>query len=330
VIEIGIVLGWLNWENPTEISDSSRFWIGRAADNSLSVEEKKTIIQNLANSLGRLPNPLEQAEILVYCSTFGYQLGMFNEAESWIELAADLYEYSHDSHRFAIALWLLFIIQHGRGQFRKAYGFARRSRNIMIDQANERLMKKRIAEESWYRGRILDITFDLVSSPEDMFECLFEFQGSNLFFSAAEIKSRIASQMELKDFSKIDQEIQLLLGITLHSLVPGETGEALAFCGVVSWVLENKSDARNFFRSAMTQYLPGTFHYAVVQWMFGLALFTNPVNYAHAISVMEKSIHDFDQLREKAIHENKMDRREWFATYNSAMKRVLRTRVGSI
>lgn len=327
MIDIKLVFGWINWEYPSEITESSHFWTSRIADETISADERVLIIRDLAKSVAHFSNPLEQAEILVQCGVLGYQLGLTDEPAGWLDLAADLYQYNHDEHRFAVTLWLLFIVLRGTGLYRQAYDRARKARNLLTEIANERLLQKRIEFESWYRGRVLDITFDLVSSPEDMFECLFEFQGSSLSLPSSEIKSRIASQIQKKNFSQIDREMQLLLGMTLHSLDTNETGEALAFCGVVSWLLEDRSDATNFFRSAMTQYIPGSFRYAVVEWMYGLALFDNPHDTAHAITIMQKSMHEFDELRVKAVHENQMDKGDWFATYQSAMRRALRTSI---
>ncbi|MBE0698479.1 MAG: tetratricopeptide repeat protein [Anaerolineaceae bacterium] len=327
MIDIGSALQWVNWEYPSVISDSLRYWIGRIMDPILPPDERLATMSDLIKVAGGISNPLEQAEILIYCGGQGYVLGDMDNAANWLIKAADLYEYCQDHHRHATALWMLFIVQRSRGKYRQAFDMARRARKLFIDQADDRLQKKETATESWYRGRILDMTCELISSPEDMFECLFEFQGSNLSSSAAEIKNRIAIQVEKKDYQKTGAEMELLLGITIRSLCPQETAEALAFCGVVSWVLEDKKGAINFFRSAMSQYIPKSFEYAVLQWMLGLGLFTVPAEVYSAVNQMETSIQNFDQLRMKAIHENHLERRDWFATHHSAMKRVLRTMV---
>lgn len=329
VIEIELALAWINWQNPSEISDSRQYWIGRIRDSSVTEIERKETINDLANAAKGLSNPLEQAEILVFCGARGYLLGLVEEAEGWLQYAADIYEYCADHHRHATALWILFIIKRGQGKYKQSYDLARRSRRIFNEIADDCLLKKLIKEESWYRGRVLDMTCDLISSPEDMFECLFEFRGSDLSPSATEIKTRIAAQVEKRNFQRTGDEIQLLLGISLRSKNPLETAEALAFCGVISWVLEDKSGAIQFFRSAMTQYLPSSFEYAVIQWMLGLALFAFPADHYSAISNMESSIQAFDKLRQNAIRENKTYQSNWFAIHHSAMKRILRTQVES-
>jgi tetratricopeptide (TPR) repeat protein len=309
-------------------------------DPECPAAERRSWMMDLTDSIQNLSNPLERAEVLVYCGVIGYELGEIEQqsiwatrisetvaAEKWLDKAAEIYEYYDDRHREAAVQWLLYIVQRGRGRYRQAYNHARRSRRLSTNLLQERLVKKNTFGESWYRGRIEDMTVDLISSPEDMFECLFEFQASCLSLSAAEIKSRISVQVEKKEYEKSKEEMQLLLGITHRSPSPEEAAEALAFCGVINWVLENKRDAIDFLRSAMTQYIPSSFDYAVVQWMLGLALFTFPSDVPRAIQAMENSIQSFDRQRQKAIHENLMDRADWFVNHYNAMKRVLRTMV---
>jgi hypothetical protein len=326
-IDIAAALQWLNWEYPSEISDTTRYWIGRMMDPSLPTDECKAVMADLIKLAMRLPNPLEQAEILVYCGAQGYQVGEIEDAAGWLTNAAEIYEFCHDPHRRTTALWMLYIVQRGRGKYRQAFIIAKRARRLFNEQLADRVLKKNPMAESWYRGRIVDMTVELITSPEDMYECLFEFQGSNLTPSVAEIRDRISFQLEKRDFTKTNNELQLLLGITLRSPQSQETAEAMAFCGVVSWVREDKKSAVSFFRSAMSQYIPSSFEYAVLQWMLGLGLFAMTVEVFSAIQQMETSIQSFEQLRKKAIHENKLEHAEWFASYREAMKRVLRTMV---
>jgi len=91
--------------------------------------------------------------------------------------------------------------------------------------------------------------------------------------------------------------------------------------------LEDRPGAIQFFRSAMTQYVPHSFEYAVLQWMVGLALFARESDYDNAINHMEASIQAFDKLRQKSIHENRPEQANWFAIHHSAMKRILRKQV---
>jgi hypothetical protein len=327
VIDIGAAMQWLNWEFPSEVSDQTRYWIDRMMDPGLPADDRKSVIADLIKLAMRLPNPLEQAEILVYCGGLGYQLGEIEDAAKWLASASEIYEYCRDAHRHATALWMRYIVQRGQGKYRQAFDTARRARRLFNARLEDRVMKKDPMAESWYRGRIVDMTVELISSPEDMFECLFEFQGSNLSPSAADIRDRISVQVEKHEYQRTKDEMQRLLGITLRSPLPQETAESMAFCGVISWVLEDKKGAVNFFRSAMSQYIPASFEYAVLQWMLGLGLFGFPVEIFSAIQQMETSIQSFEKLRIEAIHENKMEHAQWFASYREAMKRVLRTMV---
>lgn len=312
-------------EKPSSFSPTDRYYIGRAQDAMLTDEEKKTILRDFFHSNIRLPDLQQKAEILAFCGMRAYELGMIDDSGYWLQSASDLFDICKDQHRYAVVLWMLFIWRRAKGQYRLAYDHARRGVRIFTDKQNECKRIKNKNKESWYQGRIVEMTSDLVSSPEDMFELLFEFQGTALSSSVSDIKNRISNRLERKEFSGINQEIDLLLGIANRSGRPEETAEAFAFIGVVNWVLENSIDAYHFFRSAMALYIPASFEYSIIQWMAGLVLFSRET--ARAIHMMEKSIQDFDVLRQEAIHQNKMDRRDWFAGYQMAMKRVLRKRV---
>ncbi len=332
MIDIDQALQWLNWESPSAIPASIQYWIGRISDSNVPVPERIETIGDLIKLVESLEIPFERAEILSHCGAQGYKLDLGEEAVDWLGKAADLYEFFRDPHRQATVLWILFLVQRSRSKYRQAFDLARRARRLFTDQANGRMLINRSAEESWYRGRILDMTCDLVSAPEDMFECLFEFNGSYLSPPASQIKNRIARDIEgvsQINFQKTKSDIKLLLGVTKRSVRPQETAEALAFCGVISWILDDQVGAVNFFRSAMTCLLPSSFEYAVLQWMLGLALFQFPEEYASAIVAMDASIEGFERLRLRAIHQNNNNQEDWFATHLSAMKRVLRTRVES-
>jgi hypothetical protein len=327
MIDILQGLTWLNREKTTEIPDTTRFWIERIADPGVSDDDRKDIIDNLVRSVGRARRASEQAEILVNCSAYGYELNLVDEAVIWLQLAASLYEHTHDTHRQAVTFWMLYIVQRAIGQYQRAFDQARKARRLFSDLASHHMVREQIADESWYRARILDMTCDLVSSPEDVFEWMFEFHGTRLCASSAQIKSKLVEYLERREFDRAVQTMQLLLGVSLRSSDPLETGEALAYCGVVNWVLENRTEAIQFFRSAMTLFIPASHEHALVRWMLSLALFATPAERFNAITNMETSIDHFDCLRQSATYQNHMNERDWYALHHIAMKRVLRTKI---
>ena len=327
MIEVELALAWINREKSSEISDPIWYQITMMGDSLIPQEERKQIIFDLTKLVKRFLNPLERAEVLVYCGARGYLLGMIDEAEVWLETAAEIYEKYEDLHRHSVTLWILFIVKLRQGKFKQAVDVARGSQRLFGEIADDRMKKQLGQEENWYRSRIQDMICDLLSSPETVFEYLYEFHGSNLAPSALDIKNTISFMVEKKNIRKIDDEMDLLLGISLRSLDPNEAAEALAYCGVVSWALENKSEAMLHFRSAMTQYLPISYEYAVVQWMLGLVQYWYPSDRFNAIANMEASIQTFEKCRLKAIHDNNMGLEKWYAIHHNAMKRILRTRL---
>jgi hypothetical protein len=249
---------------------------------------------------------------------------------NWLQLASNRYESTRDTHRQAVTCWMQYIVQRAIGQYQRAFDRGRRARRLFSELADESLAIKKHADESWYRNRIVEMTGDLVSSPEDAFELLFEFHGTLLSASSAQVKARLAEYLERRLFDKVSESMQLLLGTSFKMKDPLETGEVLAYCGVIHWVLENRTEATNYFRSAMTQFIPGSHEHALARWMLGLALFAASDKHDEAISHMETSIEHFDCLRQAAIHKNDVHQRDWYAIHHIAMKRVLRTKIGGV
>lgn len=328
MIDIGTAYSWIDADRPSSLSPTDSYYIGRSQDISLSDAEKRAILLSFYNANIRLPDLQEKAEIIAYCGMRGYELSMIDESGGWLQSAAELFEICADQHRLAVALWMAHIWRRAKGQYRNSYDLARRAVRIFEEREREHRRIKNKTKANWYQGKIQEMTADLVSSPEDVFELLFEFQGSALSPAALTIRKRLSNRVEGSNFDGISRDIELLLGISLCSTRPEETAEAFAFVGVIHWILENHGDAVKYLRSALTQYQPSSFQYPVVQWMAGLVLFSRDP--ARAISLMEKSVQEFDALRQEAIHQNQMDRHDWFARYYMAMKNVLRRRVDEL
>jgi len=330
MISILDALEWLNWGRKTELPDNTRFWINQLENLDLTNSEKKSIIESLIGSLGRIKKVAEMAEVLVYCAAYGYRLNMVEDALKWLDQTDNLYDYTGDYHRQAVTHWMRFTVKRALGRYESAFNHARRARRIFTEMAEQCRARAQASAESWYSGRIQDMTCDLISAPEDMFEWMYEFHGSFLSPSAAQLKDRLAEYLGKRSFEKTDESMQLLLGISLKSYDPKESGEALAYCGVIHWVLENQTEAIQFFHSAMTQFVPRTHEYALLSWMLGLALFGKSADRGRAITHMEDSIEAFEELRKASIYKNQIDRRDWYAIHHIVMKRVLRLKISSI
>jgi len=321
-------LAWLNQRRPSDIQEISRYWISQIEDPNLIDDEKKDIIRILASSIRNIVNPPEKAEILVHCGVYGYRLSMIDEAMTWLDQAEKLY--SMDIHREAVTNWIQAIVQRSAGKFQRAVILARRARREFWDLADQSLTRKQHEIDGWYRGRIIDMTCSLVDSPEVAMELLYEFHGTYLNPSSAQIKAKLTEYLENGDTEKVLDQMQLLLGITLKASLPEETGEALAYCGVIQGLFNNRTEAVQFYRSAMTQFTPGSHDHALVRWMLGLALFENPTERYEAIRQMETSIEHIDCLRKAEIHKNHRTEAKLYEVYHSAMRRVLRTTISGV
>lgn len=318
-------LTWLNQWGESKIESMSRFWINQIEDPNQVEGEKKDTIRVLAGSIRNIVNPLEKAEILVHCGVHGYRLSMMDEAINWLDQAEKLYIY--DTHRQAVTYWIQYLVHRKSGKYQRAVTLAWRARRQFWELADQSLIRKQYEIEGWYRGRIIDMTCDLIDSPEVVFELLFEYHGTYLITSSAQIKAKISEFLENGATEEVLDKMQLLLGVSLKASQPEETGEALAFCGVIHWLFDNRTEALQFLRSALTQFIPGSHEYAYICWMIGLAMFDHPGERHEAIQQMENSIVYIDSLRKAQIQKNHPGEANLFEVYQSAMRRVLRTMI---
>lgn len=320
-------LNWLNQQSPSEIQQMSRFWINHIQESDLTEEEKKDIILSLASSIRTIGDTHEKAEILANCGAYGFQLGVHQDSLIWLDQAEKLY--IDDIHRQAVTNWMQYIVHRADRRFQRAVNQAQRALRLFSDLADQSVTRKQHELEGWYRGRLIDMTCDLIDAPEVVFELLFVIPGTFFNPSSAQIKAKLVEALEKGDTEKVFDDMQLLMGVSSKTSLPEETGEALGFCGVIHWVLDNQVEATQFFRSAMTQFNPGSHPYVMLRWMLGLALFSRTPEHYEAISQMESSINEIDSLRKKAVQKNQNDEANQYAAYQLAMRRVLRNQINN-
>ncbi len=320
-------INWLNHQSRTDIEQMSRFWIEHIQDPDLTEEEKKEIIRSLAGSIRNIAKTHEKAEILANCGAYGYQLGMDQDALTWLDQAEKLY--IEDVHRQGVTNWMQFIVHRSAGRLQPAVEKARRAIRLFFDLANQSLARKQHEIESWYRGRLIDMTCDLIDTPEVAFELLFFVPDTFLKPSSAQIKARIVESLVKGDTEKALDEMQLLLGISAKASKPEETGEALGFCGTIHWRLNDHPEAIRFFRAAMTQFIPGSHAHVLLRWMLGLALFERAKERYEAIQLMEACLGDIDRLRQKAVQNNQENDAGLYEVYHLAMRRVLGLKISN-
>ena len=326
-MSVDLALSWLNRENLSCLSNSSRFWIDHFHNADLEDEERLETINSLVQTVPGIQDPLEQAEVLTYCAVFLYRMRRVDEAVQRLKRANDIYQYVGDGHRQAVTCWMLYRTMRAQGSYARAFDQGKRARALMQVKAGQYALQQLANTESWYRARIIEFTVELVSTPEDMFEWLFEFHASRMSPAAAQVRARLRDFIERRLFPQAEQEMRVLIDMTRAGCSVEETGEAQACCGIAEWVMEHQMNALYFFRAALSQYIPGGHEYAVLTWILGLGQNTFPNLRAKSFGSMQSAVDQFDALRVQAIRLNDPTRRDWYALHHVAMERVLRQRI---
>lgn len=323
-MSLDLALSWLNWENFSCLSNASRFWVEHFQNDDLDDLERQETITALLQTVPAIADPLEQAEVMTYCAVFLHRLHQEQEAIQTLKRANDVYQYVSDLHRQAVTSWMLYYSLREQGSFPRAFEQGKRARTLMQVKADQYALQRMAQIESWYRARVIDFTVRLVSSPEDMFEWLFEFHGSRLNPAAAQVRERLRDFVDRRMFPQAEQEIQVLQDITRGGCAVEETGEALACCGIAQWEMGNHMNGLYFFRAALSQYIPESHEYAVLTWILGLGQLTFPNLRARAYNTLLSALDMFERLQIRATRQNQAAQRDWYALHHVAMKRILR------
>lgn len=328
MVDVDQALDWLDDESGTRLTPATQTRINNFYAPGLTQTQRRNTILALLRTVAGLPDPFEQAEVFTHCGVFFYRLMQMTDAIRWLQQANEYYQYLGDAHRQACTSWMLYRVMRSSGQYPRAFDRGRRARVLFKDKAFTYHQMQHAGRETWYQGREVDLTVDLISTPEDSFEWLFEFHGTRMSPSAMQVKDRAQEHIERRLFDDANRDLQTLLEITGKSRECAETGEALAYCGVGEWVMERQMNALYYFRSALTQYIASPHEYALLTWMLGLAEWSFPDLRSKSIATLESAIHKMDELRQSATWQNDSTRREWYAMHFVAMRRVLTHLIG--
>lgn len=323
MVDVDQALGWLNEERGSAVSPTTQSQINEFYRPGLSQAERRSRVVVLLRTAATLTDPFEQAEVFTNCGVFFYRLMQYDESIRWLQQADDYYRYLEDKHRQSMTSWMLYLVMRAIGQYRRAFNQGRRARILLQDKARQYRQLQAPGTESWYQGREVDFIVRLISTPEDSFEWLFEFNGTRMSRSAMQIKDRAQENIERRMFDDADRDIKTLLEITGKSRESAQAAEALAFAGVAEWVMERQMNALYYFRSALTQYVPCPHEYALLTWMMGLAEWSFPDLRPKSMAKLESAIQKVEELRQEAVWKNETTRRDWYTVHFVAMRRVL-------
>lgn len=319
------ILEWFNWERSSALSERFSYWVWLIRETSTPDNEKRETAQSVVNMARLLPNPLEQAEVLVHCGIYYIEIGLYDDARRLLLDARNIYELRGDHHHTGVIDWAIYMALHRNGEFQQAYFWAASARNKFTDFIQLRARQSNKLQEKWYRERVLDFTCNLASSPHYIYIWMTEEPRGRKWLRphAVQIRDQLSAIKNRGSARETYEKMELLLGVCRESMEPCESAEAYAYCGLVEIDRGNRMNAIRLYRSAVSHYRPGSHEQVHARWMLGLAQMESPENHCDGIKNLETCLEDMKQLKTKADQQNKEDDRRWYEAQSEGMLQAL-------
>ncbi len=330
MITLSQSLQWLNREDQGHLTHKSQLSLWQVRDTNILDSEKDRIVEALIYDTHSPKDPFEKAEVLLNCAEIQSGRNRHSEAEGYISKAIRFYEAKGDPYRTAVTRWMLHLVWWKLLANNMAHNEARMARKIFTDLRKVKSAIPDVTSVKWFTEQIDQMDEDLISTPEEAYEWLTQFEESHLESQAHHTSYAISDAMLNKRFSHAYQKMEQLLEITQGSLDPKETGEALAFCGLTAYQTGNCQEAVRLIRHACATYSPEGHHQAATRWMLGMVQWSMPNGASKAIQTCSNCISYIEKLRIRADQKNRAEERDWYAEHLPIMKSVLTKKIQSM
>jgi tetratricopeptide (TPR) repeat protein len=319
----------LNMNSKTALNDRNRFWVDEIADHAQSAADRQLKIQYLLEAACQRLGMREEAEIHANCGYWSMQDDNYAQASGSFQRAVTLYRQLEDPHREGIMRWYLFISEQWFGRYTSAFLQAKQARRNFLHQEKlfSRLQKK--TQRGWYEKQIGRMTCAIIEVPQLAYECIFEFHGNRIDETAEKMRRSLQGLMEEKRHSEAFAILSQLRESTRRTVDCRESAQALAYCGVAEWLMDNKHEALRFLALALAQYIPGSHEHAVTRWMLALVQSSCSGDHTKSLINMEQCIHEFSQLKIKAVARNLDANRDWYDLHIKAMREIASERASA-
>ena len=313
MIAIFEALSWLNQYDVSHLSPAVLILTLLSHDARQSDSEKAAMLRNLQALAQVSPDRLEIAEIHMHCAALEYWRDSFSEAAKHVRRA--LQEYQSDTHRAAVAQWMLGMAQWRTLQNENAYVNWNYTRASFFGwyKSFSSLPPRRL----WYRDRLKEMEIDLATKPEEIFCWLNKYEGTKLSPPSQAIVNQIKEKINRRDYSTVFDLFSMLQDINRWSSEIYEQPEAYLVCGYHAYQTGNWPLAIDFIKKAVLGFalgVGGNHKQVIARWMCGaVGWMGKDIQIAQARIDWLRCISDLEQLRLRADQENDPDRRDWYA-----------------
>jgi hypothetical protein len=316
-------LSWLNAiDHSSHLNNEARRLIKNGVEFSPQDSRIKLVLERLRSLAHASSDPLEKAEILLWCAAIGKWRGWFPQA------ARDAMEavlcYDNDDHRRAVALWMQGIVQWAMFQNHPAYRHCTEARELF--QKRQILFQHFPEEDAWYKNQIRQMDVDLAARPEEVWTWLNYFEPSSLKRPTRQIVECVQDKIRAQAYQNVYALMQDLQEANRQCEEAYERAEVYLEFGLALYQLENTHFAIELLRKSVQYFYPGigTFHKQVIaRCMLGSVEWMQTSCHNQAAADWKRCIEEFDILRRWADRDNLSKKVAWYTQHSEILHAAL-------
>jgi hypothetical protein len=316
-------LGWLNViDHRPRMNGEARRLIKTGLEFSPQDSRIKLVLERLRSLAHSSGDPLEKAEILLWCAAIGRWRGWCPQAAR--DATEAVFCSEGDDHRRAIALWIQGIIQWEVRQNHDAYRNCRAAKELF--RKRQILFQHFPEEDAWYRNQIRQMEVDLAAQPEEIWTWLDCFEPSSLKPPTRHVVDCVQDKIREQAYQSVYvlmQDLQeanrLCEGIYERAEIYLEFGLAIYQMGNIYYAIE-------LLRKAVQYFYPGVGSYhkqVVARGMLGALEWMQVSSHKQAIVDWKRCVDEFEFLRQWADRDNLPKKEEWYAQHTEILRTAL-------
>jgi tetratricopeptide (TPR) repeat protein len=318
-------LDWLNQFDRPHLSINNRDCLDSIYRINAKENEVSGGILQIINFSSRSPDPWELPEALLHVGIVELHRGWEEEAEDHLTQAYTFY--APDSHRRAVAAWILGIAEWRWRNQEPAHYHWSEARKTFEKLVERHKSHHDLAKKDWYADRVKSMSQDLCGKVPEIVTWLAIFEPLMLSESSREISEILIQKIRR---NQIDTANNLLHDLERRSGDQTdylETPAILVECGKVGWEAGNLYFAAELIERAVARFSPRSHLQAVARWMLGAVQWQISARTEKARRNWERSIEDFEYLALRADLDNRQKRKSWYEETRASMGLALREKI---
>lgn len=321
-------LGWLSYESSSKLSPGNAATIQSMRQGP--ERESNTLCDNLLDYAYREEAPVDQAEVIAFCAIYYYERGRFDDALNQFDAALNLFDEERDYHRQALLECMISHIFCNRSDQDAGFEWLQKAFRHFLNRSTFYFCCGNAGRVKWYADRMEEIAYEVLSTPETTYKCLYEFDGSCLSPSAMHILSQIDQRIHRNQFDEALEELAGLRRITWRSPEYKDTAEGFAFSGLKMAQMDRMNQAVYDLRCAISHCTPAGHNQVFMRWMLALIQLRKRDQHCYAVENIEMCISHIQGLIQAADRQDQYERRTWYEVYQKAMRRIADQRFSNL